>query len=137
MRTTILIFLSAFLFSCSCPNKQQKASSAFIEINFGSGGGFTGLSTNYTLQSSREVFKQSNGELSKINEISKKEAWNISKTLKEIDFYNLKLTEKGNMTYFIEVKSEGSVNKVSWTDSSQSPEIKEFYKTLVSTLKQK
>jgi hypothetical protein len=138
MRTIILIILSAFLISCSSQNKHQKPSSAFLEINFGSGGGFTGLSSNYTLKANQDVFKQSGGELSKINQISKKDARNISKTIREIDFFNLNLSDKGNMTYFIEVKSDGSVNKVSWTDSSQSPEIKEFYKTLVSTtLKQK
>lgn len=137
MKTFVFLAIVLFSFSCSCQKNQQKSSSAFDEISFGSSGGFTGMGNVYLLKANGEVFKQSEAVPSKINKISKKEVKQISKIIIEKDFNKLAFSEKGNMNYFIEIKAGTSVNKLSWTDSSQSPEIKEFYKTLIATLKQK
>jgi len=77
------------------------------------------------------------GELTRINSISKADLRSISNTIKDINFFNLNFSEKGNMTYFIEIKSADATHKVTWTDISLTPELKEFYKTLAGTLKQK
>lgn len=135
MKTTILLVLGLITLSCSSQKWQCKSNVNFNEISFGSGGGFTGLQSNYLLNSGREVFKSEGGELKKINRISKKERRNIAGIITKIDFYNIKISENGNMTYFIEIKGNESVNKVTWSDNSQTPELKEFYKTLAETLK--
>jgi len=136
MKIIVFVALAVLTFSCTCQKNQQKSASAFVEISFGSSGGFSGMGNVYLLKSNGEVFKQSENP-SIINTISKKEIKQISKIISEKDFNNLKFSETGNMNYFIEIKTGTTVNKLSWTDSSQSPEIKEFYKTLVATLKQK
>jgi len=137
MKTPLFILFAILTFSCSSEKSQQKASSQFLEISFGSGGGFTGAGSTYLLKADRQVFKMKEGEFIKINTISKAELRSISSTLKDIDFLNLNFSEKGNMTYFIEIKSADTTHKVTWTDTSLTPELKEFYKTLAGTLKQK
>ena len=59
----------------------------------------------------------------------------IHKQLNKLDFENLKLNEKGNMTYFIEVKTDKFQNKISWSNQAQNDSINQFYKDLVKTLK--
>lgn len=123
--------------SCSTQKNQTKSANIFTEISFGSGGGFTGAISHYLLKNNGEVYKIENTNLVKINKISRSEIKKIANYSKEIGFQNLSMNERGNMTYFIEIKSNTYTNKVTWTDGSKSPEIIELYKLLVSTLKNK
>jgi len=93
------------------------------------------MQSTYLLKSDRTVYKSEKGEYQNINKISRSEIRNISGIISKIDFYNLKYSETGNMTYYIEVKGADTSNKVTWSDNSATPELKEFYKTLISTLK--
>ena len=65
------------------------------------------------------------GKNSKILEIDHK--------LNTIDFKTISLEEVGNMTYFIEVKSNDYSYKITWTDLTDNPGIKDLYKTLIRT----
>jgi hypothetical protein len=56
----------------------------FTEISFGSGGGFTGASSNYLLKNNGEVYKIVNTIPEKINKISRKEIKKISNHIKKI-----------------------------------------------------
>jgi hypothetical protein len=136
MKKSVFIVLSVLLIACSSQKDQQKVHPQFLEISFGSGGGFTGLSNTYLLNVNKQVFKLENRKFTQINSISKADMRNITKTIKEIGFSNLNISEKGDLTYFIEIKTTDSIHKVTWTDVSETPELKEFYKTLVATLKQ-
>jgi hypothetical protein len=68
--------------------------------------------------------------------LKKHDVREISKKIDEMKFKDLKLSERGNMTYFIEVKTKKYTNRVTWSDIADVPEVKEFYKTLVKTLTQ-
>jgi len=136
MRTSFFIVIAFLTISCSTPKNQSSAYQKFTEISFGSGGGFTGAMNSYLLKSSREVYKSNQGDYLEINKISKSDMRELSDIIKEIDFYELNFSEVGNMTYFIEVKTNENLHKVTWTDNSQADALKNFYKVLVKTLKQ-
>lgn len=135
MKTSFLLLFALLAFGCSTQNKHQASASKFTEISFGSGGGFTGAINTYLLKADREVFKMNNGEYLNINKISKADFRNISETINKINFYSLEYSEKGNITYFIEIKSAESHHKITWSDNTETPELKDFYTILVTTLK--
>jgi len=134
-RTTVLVGLLVLSISCATQKNQTELANIFTEISFGSGGGFTGASSIYLLKNNGEVCKIEKTIPNKIYKISKKEIKKISNFIKEIGFQNLSINERGNVTYFIEIKSNIYTRKVMWTDGSKSPELVEFYKILVNTLK--
>ncbi len=123
------------IISCATPKTQSKITESFNEISFGSGGGFTGLTHTYLLKNNREVFKLHQHSPTQINKISRNEIKDIVNLLNNLNFHELQFTETGNMTYFIEVKTKTYTQRVSWTDRSNEPNIKAFYKTLINTIK--
>ena len=120
--------------SCATQRQHIKSVNGITEISFGKGGGFTGLTDEYLLTGNAEVFKIKNGEETKLNQITKKEIRSISKQIKDLQFKDLEIAETGNMTYFIEVSANKYKNKVTWSDTTDAPQLKELYKILVKTL---
>lgn len=131
MKKLILIFIAALTFSCA----SKKITQDSTEIKFGSTGGFTGMTNQYLIKGDGKVYKNSIDTINAINELKKCELKIIHKQLNKLDFENLKLNEKGNMTYFIEVKTDKFQNKISWSNQAQNDSINQFYKDLVKTLK--
>ncbi|PKP32690.1 MAG: hypothetical protein CVU00_11540 [Bacteroidetes bacterium HGW-Bacteroidetes-17] len=135
LKITVLICFLFLVISCATKKNRSESANMFTEISFGSGGGFTGASSNYLLKNNGEVYKIVNTIPEKINKISRKEIKKISNHIKKIGFHSLSIDERGNMTYFIDIKSNANIHKVIWTDNSKSPELVELYKILVNTLK--
>ena len=92
------------------------------------------MTDEYIITGKAEVLKIVNGERTSINQLRKKDVREISKRIDEMKFKDLKLSDRGNMTYFIEVKANKFTNRVTWSDLTDVPEIKELYMTLVKTL---
>lgn len=134
MRNSFLLICTLLLISCASQKKQTESQPGFNEISFGSGGGFTGSVNKNMLNKDGKVYKMIDGKPEKINRIKKPEINDISEFIKIIDFKNIKISDKGNFTYFIEIETNGLMNRTTWTDSSQAPELKELYKKLVKTL---
>lgn len=134
MKNLILLICTLLFISCASQKNRTEAISSFNEISFGSGGGFTGSVSQYLLKHNRKVYKMIDGKPEKINRITKAEIKDILDFIKIIDFKNIKISDKGNYTYFIEMETEGLMNRTTWTDSSQAAELKEFYKKLAKTL---
>jgi hypothetical protein len=116
---------------------QKELTNKFSRISFGNSGGFAGATNEYLLKSNGEVYKIKNVDTLKINQIDKKEIKKISGFIKSSTFKDLNLNETGNITYFIEVKALNYNKKVTWGENSKAGELREFYKELVSTLKNK
>jgi hypothetical protein len=133
----VLIFMTFTFLTLSCATQKQhiKTINGITEISFGKGGGFTGMTDEYLLTGKAEVFKIINGEQTKLNEITKPEIRSITKQINDLQFQDIKMAETGNMTYFIEVRAKKYKNKVTWSDITDAPQLKELYKTLVKTLK--
>jgi len=131
----ILIMSFCFLtLSCATQKNRPDSVRGITEISFGKGGGFTGMTEEYLITGDAEVFKIENGERTKINEVTKPVIRDISKQIKDLKFKDLKMSERGNVTYFIEVSANKYKNRVTWSDLTDKPEVKELYKTLVKTL---
>ena len=92
------------------------------------------MTEEYIITGDAGIFKIENGERTKINEVTKSVIRDISKQIKDLEFKDIKLSEKGNMTYFIEVSANKYKNRVTWSDLTDKPEVKELYKALVKTL---
>lgn len=137
MKIPVLLICALFLCSCVTKKTQKNKHPNFIEITFGNGGGFTGLSNTYFLNNKGEVYELINEKPGKINEISKTEIHDVLGIIAKMGFQNTTFSEKGNMTYFIEIKTNDYTHKVTWADNSDAPEIKNLYKTLVRFLKPK
>ncbi len=120
--------------SCATQKNRPGSVLGISEISFGKSGGFTGITDEYLITGDAEVFKIVNSERTMINQVTKSEIREISKRIKEMEFRELKLSERGNMTYFIEVKANEYTNRVTWSDLADVAEVKELYKTLVKTL---
>lgn len=129
------MILSVFTMSCATQKQSKNPTTSFIEIQFGSSGGFTGKTSEYVIKQDGQVYKISDDNLNLINLIENSEIENIKKQLSELDFENIQLNEKGNITYFIELHTSTYNNRIKWSDQTQNDSIKLFYKSLVKTLK--
>jgi hypothetical protein len=134
MRVLIIVTCTLLTFSCATQKKQPKSIKGITEISFGKNGGFTGFADEYVITASAEVFKISDSVRTKINQITKPEIRDISKQISDLQFKDIKLSETGNMTYFIEVSANKYKNRITWSDITDNPQIKELYKILVKTL---
>lgn len=106
---------------------------AFDTICFGKSGGFANLTEKYVLERDGHVYKEIGGELEEINKVKRPLMKQIRSELDSLHLGTKELDEVGNMTYFLEVISD-TVHRITWTESSENPSVKSFYKTLVTTL---
>ncbi len=105
---------------------------SFDTIYFGKSGGFTNLMEKYALKENGTLYKITEGEEQEINRIKKSQLRKIDKKLNSLNYQTISLEEVGNMTYFIDVKSDDYSNKVTWTNLTDHPDIKELYSALIS-----
>ncbi|MBN2164656.1 MAG: hypothetical protein JW717_00095 [Marinilabiliaceae bacterium] len=135
MRALVIMILSVLTISCATQKQAKTPTTSFIEIKFGSSGGFTGMTNEYLIKQDGKVFKITSDTLNQLNQIDNSEIKNIDRQIVELEFENLKLRDKGNMTYFIEVQTSNFINKITWTDQTQNDSVRQLYKNLVKTLK--
>lgn len=135
MKTLMILILSVLTISCATKKQANNSTPEIIEITFGSSGGFTGLGNQYLLKQDGKVYKTTTDSLSLLNLIEVTDIENIKKQLVVLDFENIELNVKGNMTYFIEVQTSTYQNAITWSDQTKNDSIKQFYNTLVKTLK--
>jgi hypothetical protein len=135
MRALIIMIFSVLTISCAIQKQAKIPTVSFIEIKFGSSGGFTGMTMEYLIKQDCKVYKSISDELHLINQLRKSEIARIEKQIEELNFEKLELNEKGNMTYFIELQTSTFKNRVMWSDQTQNDSIKQLYSSLVKTLK--
>lgn len=92
-------------------NARPKKVTNTIEINFGSGGGFTGLYENYRLSKSGALSKINNLKDSFIKTISKSKHQYILKKISSQNLLKINLQESGNMNCYIDIIKAGKVVK--------------------------
>ena len=137
-KSSFLVAVLFFFFTinfqgCASKNKISNANVSFETIYFGKSGGFTNLMEKYAIKNNGAVYKIIAGGEKELNRIKKSQLRKIDQKLDALNYQTISLEEVGNMTYFIEVKSDDSSNKVTWTDLTDHPEIKELYNALIST----
>lgn len=87
------------------------------QIRWGSGGGFVGKETTYTLLDNGQIFvRKLGGDLTSAGATKTRVAKSIYKTVENLGLANLNFQHPGNTYSFMEVLSGDSVQRVSWGD---------------------
>lgn len=111
-------------------------------IELGSFGGIAGVSHTYFLLPNGQQFMRqavmgsSSPENTKeIESIEPKAFKEICKDLKEMNFMDMELNEKGNMNYFISYKTKKKENRVQWSNSATAPQgLVSLYKNVLKNI---
>ncbi len=128
MKFQSLILLAIFT---SCALNKIGDKTGVEEIQFGSGGGFTGKETTYNFNSNGELFEKDK----QIKKIDAKKTLSIFKEAKKLRSYIF--NEPENMYAFIVIQSKNSKNRIVWGSGSPKIErnVTELYSHLNSLLK--
>ena len=109
------------------------------KISFGNFGGFTGEMDAYHLISNGQLYQQEGRKeiFNALTSIKKKEAATLFSKLKEMKLHELEMNEVGNLSYFIEITSAETNNRIVWSDESKEldPNIQQFYMELYNLTK--
>lgn len=127
-----LSILAILIMSCGISSKYDKLDINTIE--FGSGGGFTGVYKTFVLDlKDRTLSKE--GEF--VRNLSKKELKELYVSVTEGDVFKQKIDKPGNKTYFIHFKGKETNNKLSWGEAGYetSKELKALYDNLTILVK--
>ncbi len=134
MKKTIVVLFALFSFSTLMAKKTP------FQLTFGSGGGFTGLTTTYTLNSDRTFFKEENLNHKKeqLAKVKQKDINQIRKLLEKMNFSILNINKSGNITSFITLVENGKEYKTQWTgSSSENPSLDALQAKLISLIPHK
>ncbi len=134
-----LLFIPLLTLVQSCTTKKYTATELPEErLVFGSGGGFSGKITEYTLLKNGQVFTKggANTALQELEPLTKKEAKGFFKELPGLALTDLKLDKPGNMYYFLKV---GEAERITWghPEHPVADNIDKFYRSLIRTVKNK
>jgi hypothetical protein len=90
------------------------------QIRFGTGGGFVGRETMFTLLENGQVFKQAiDGQTQALPDAKQRAAKGLFKAIENIEFENIKFKHPGNTYSFIEIPTgETTTHRVTWGDPS-------------------
>lgn len=128
MKIYLLLLLSIFI-SCSANNAIVKTS--IEEIQFGSGGGFTGKEITYTLNSKGKLTEGGKD----LKQIDLKKTLLLFKLAKKLKTYSF--NEPQNMYSFIVIQSKDNKNRIVWGLGSTkiNKDVTDFYTQLISLTK--
>ena len=142
MKPTKLFFIlcTILLLQFSCKTKDFTPTEFEGEkISFGNFGGFTGEMDAYHLISNGQLFKQDGRKkiFKALTSVKKKEAEVLFSKLKELQLHELEMNDVGNLSYFIEITSTNTNNRIVWSDESVGldSEIQQFYMKLYNLTK--
>ncbi len=139
MRYINLIVMSLLgLFSCKStsytPTDYPKAM-----VTFGSGGGFTGITTEYTLLENGQLFRKSSNEKehTAVKSVDKNKTAQIFENIKTLKIANMKFNHAGNMNTYLTTKFDGVENKINWGQPGPPPpkDAKLMYSILMNLIK--
>jgi hypothetical protein len=125
----LLLLLPLIFYSCAADKLVSQT--GIDEISFGGGGGFTGQVSNFKLTSDGELFDK----IKKIKEVNSKITLEVFEKAQELKDYSFNSPD--NMYSFIEIKSEGKINRIVWSLSSPEIEKKvtDLHKSLMLLIK--
>jgi len=114
------ILSSLVLCSVACSGSKKLL---YNSVEFGSGGGFTGMEKVYGFTENGEIYTTEgfHGSKSqeKIGTLRKSEIKNINKELKKIKVTSLKYNKPGNVFNFIEIEKDGKTYRYVWNSGNK------------------
>jgi len=108
-------------------------------IEFGSGGGFTGKVSHYTLMDNGQIFMNADKEgfVDAVTKIDKAEVKQVFDNYDSMNFIALKCNDPGNMYHFITMKHQDLTHKLMWGGNSLEipKELEVFHAILMKKVK--
>lgn len=136
-RFIVILFVVAGI-NLSCGPQGVLYDYQSTRIVFGSGGGFTGNVTEYTLDANGnlKMAESLTGNESNLGKIKKSSLKKIYKALSELNLSGINSNQPGNMYYFIKEVGATDTNEVIWGNPDhETPEgVQEFYNLLISSM---
>lgn len=109
-------------------------------LTFGSGGGFTGLTTTYTVNSDRSFSKEEslNHKKESLKKVKTKDINALRKLIDNVNFPGLNINKPGNMTAFVTATIDGKEYRAQWTGiTSGNTALDDLHKKLLSLIPKK
>ncbi len=137
--TLLASLITIMSFSCKSTKYDSPTESPDPQITFGSGGGFTGAVTDYTLLENGQLFKR-NSMKNEFLAMHKIKSDVVEQMFKNYEFLKIgeeTINEPGNLYYFIQFKDKDkNEHKITWNDQSAvSDNVKTYYGILSSITK--
>ena len=145
-----VLIIPVFLPSCNSNTKKVSSEkeqdkvknqvTAYRTLHIGSGGGFTGAITKYTILPDGKVMKihtLNEKEPSYYKTLSENEMKQTHERLKRLDFENIQFNAPGNMYYFITMEYDETEHTVKWGDHRKKvpSQVQEYYDFAMQILK--
>lgn len=136
-----LIIFSLILFSC---NSSKKVVSQEIDPEnyfiIGTGGGFTGLYTQYKINNSGliEVYDFENKTYHQYKKVNKNQVVDFFDQIIKLDLIHIDYSTPGNISDYIEVPgSDQTLNRIVWANSTSNfnSEVIQFYESVMQFIK--
>jgi threonine synthase len=136
MMKNITLILS-FLFSVSSIFGQKNP----FQVSFGSGGGFTGIYTTYSLNSKDKKISKAlsnNNQKAQLIKLKKKQVQEIGHEISAANFPAMNINTPGNMSNFVNVTIGGKEYKTTWSGTtSGNASLDALYQNLLSFIPKK
>lgn len=133
MKNLIPLFTFCLLFSC-CAKKYKATEMPLEKLTFGTGGGFSGYTTEHTLLKNGQLFekKDPNPETVELTAITKQRAKSIFTRCEHLKLSTMEFDHPDNFYYYIDITTKDVNNRITWGDSMHPipEEIKHFFKQL-------
>lgn len=110
-------------------------------LQFGSGGGFTGMVTEYTLLRNGQLFvrqgRAGSGEWEEMERVKKAEARALYQSWQENALFKERIQQPGNHYYFIHMQQDSFEYRQSWGASGYTPDeaLKAFFEQAMDLVK--
>jgi hypothetical protein len=134
MKKILFVLFALFTFSSLMAKKPG------FQLSYGSGGGFTGLSTTYTISSDGTFSKEDNVSHKKesLEKVKCKDIKEIRKLIAAVNFSTLNINKTGNITSFVILVQDGKESKAQWTGSiTDNAPLDSLNKKLISLIPHK
>ena len=133
------LLLLLFLVACSSTRYTSPAEYPDARINFGHGGGFSGMITEYTLLDNGQLLKKMIHEDSfeMVVTIDKNQTTQLFENYKFLNIGNIQYDQPGNMYKFIQFNHLDADHRITWPGNQypdQYPNLKIFYENLKSLI---
>lgn len=139
MKFLVISILALCISGCCGSSKSLIQPQLNYNIKFGSGGGFTGNTEGYLIDTTGAVQKWTGktfdtAKFQSLSTLSEEEINKLNAMITDLDLFNIEYRKTGNMTNFIVLSRDSSEHRISWEvfagNSDLPNNVKLFYNKL-------
>lgn len=139
MRFLPLLLLLFLFVSCSTNRYTNPTIYPDARINFGNGGGFSGMVTEYVLLDNGQLLKKLTqvDSFEMVTTIDKNQTTQLFENYKFLNIGSLQYNQPGNMYRFLRFEHQDTKHQIIWSGNQypeQYPNLKIFYANLKSLI---